>query len=169
MAAACFYHLRCLRQIRRCVREEVITRLVLALVISRFDYCNSLLARLPLCTTESLQRVQNAAAWLIFELSPSEQAYSSYIGYPYAGTSSFNYVALCTHLSPDAAQCIWGASCNPLHICIPVCDCHLSTSLYRGHGTSSTSGPSLTPARLHGTHCRAISVKQSILTVLGSS
>jgi len=48
------------------------TRLVLALVISRLDYCNSLLAGLPLCTTELLQRVQNAIAQLIFELSPSE-------------------------------------------------------------------------------------------------
>ena len=71
-AAACFYHLRRLRQIRRRVGEEVTTRLVIALVISRLDYCNSLLAGLPLCTIEPLQRVQNAAARLIFELSPSE-------------------------------------------------------------------------------------------------
>ena len=72
MATACFYHLRRLRQIRRRVGEEVTTRLVLALLISRFDYCNSLLAVLPLCTTETPQHVQNAAARLIFELSPSE-------------------------------------------------------------------------------------------------
>jgi len=42
------------------------------LVISRLDYCNSLLAGPPLCTTEALQRVRNAAARLIFDLSPSE-------------------------------------------------------------------------------------------------
>ena len=99
-------HLRRLRQIRRRVGEEVTTRLVLALVIPRLDYCNSLLlAKFPLYTREPLQRVQSAAARLIFELSPSEhinQAYSSYIGYPYAGASSLNYVALCTQLSPDA-------------------------------------------------------------------
>ena len=51
---------------------------------------------------------------------------------------------------------------------VPVCDRHLPTSLYRGQGPSSASGPSLMPARLHGTHCRAISVKQSILLVLGA-
>ena len=101
--------------------EEVTTQLVCALVISRLDYCNSLLAGLPVCTTEPLQRVQNAAARLIFELSlsgTSHQAYSSYIGYPYAGASSLNYVALCTQLSPDAIQRIWRASCKQLHSCI---------------------------------------------------
>jgi len=65
VATACFYHLRGLRQIRRRVGEEVTTRLILALVIPRLDYCNSLLAGLPLCTTEALQRVQNTAARLI--------------------------------------------------------------------------------------------------------
>ena len=84
MAAACFYHLRHLRQIRRRVEEEVTTRLyiVIALVISRLDYCNSLLARLPLCTIEPLQRVQNAAARLIFELSPSEHITPSLLQLP---------------------------------------------------------------------------------------
>jgi len=78
----------------------------------------SLLARLPLCTVEPLQCAQNAAARLIFELSPSEHMtpnYCSYIGCPYAGASSLNYVALCMQLSPDAVQCIWGASCNQPH------------------------------------------------------
>jgi len=62
IATACLYHLRRLRQIRRCVGEAVTTRLVIALVISRLDYCNSLLAGLLLCTIEPLQCVQNAAA-----------------------------------------------------------------------------------------------------------
>ena len=39
--------LRHLRQIRRRVGREVTTRLVLELVLSRLDYCNSLLAGLP--------------------------------------------------------------------------------------------------------------------------
>ena len=60
-----------LGQIRRRVGEEVTTRLVIAPVISRLDYCNSLLAGLPLCAIQPLQRVQNAAARLIFEPSPS--------------------------------------------------------------------------------------------------
>ena len=68
VAATCFYQLRRLRQIRRRVGQDVTIQLVMALVISRLDYCNSVLAALPLSTLYQLQRVQNAAARLVFEL-----------------------------------------------------------------------------------------------------
>jgi len=51
VAAICYYHLRRLRQIRRRVGSEVTIRLVLALIMSRIDYCNSALASLPHSTT----------------------------------------------------------------------------------------------------------------------
>jgi len=70
MATVCFHHLRRLRQIRRRVGTEVTIRLVLAVVISRLDYCNSVLAGVPLATLGPLQRVQDATARLIFELTP---------------------------------------------------------------------------------------------------
>ena len=44
IAGACFYHLRRLRHIRRRVGQDVAVRLILALVISRLDYCNSVYA-----------------------------------------------------------------------------------------------------------------------------
>jgi len=72
VAAICYYHLRRLRQTRRRVGIEVTMRLVLALIMSRIDYCNSALAGLPQTTIASLQRVQNAAASLVFELGPKE-------------------------------------------------------------------------------------------------
>ena len=72
VAATCFYHLRRLRQIRRRVGTEVTIRLVLAVVMSRVDYCNSTLAGLPQSTLAPLQRVQNAAARLVFELGSRE-------------------------------------------------------------------------------------------------
>jgi len=53
VASVCFYHIRRLRQIRRRVgqdSQEVTTRLVLAMVTTRLDYCNSILARLPQST-----------------------------------------------------------------------------------------------------------------------
>jgi len=77
--ASCHYHLRRLRQIRRCVGNEVTIRLVLALVISRLDYCHSLLAGLPRSTLAPLQRVQNAAARLVFELDPRDHVTASLI------------------------------------------------------------------------------------------
>jgi hypothetical protein len=71
-ASSCFYQLRRLRQIRRRVGTEVTERLVAAFITSRLDYCNALLAALPQSTLEPLQRVQNAAARLIFELGQRE-------------------------------------------------------------------------------------------------
>ena len=72
ISAACFYHIRRLRQARRRVGQEVTQQLVLTLIMSRLDYCNSVLAGLPMSTLQSLQRVQNAAARLVFGLSRSE-------------------------------------------------------------------------------------------------
>jgi len=79
VAAACFCHLHKLRQIRRRVGMEVTVRLVLALITSRLDYCNSLLAGVPQSTVNVLQRVQNAAAWLIFNLGPRDHVSDSLI------------------------------------------------------------------------------------------
>jgi len=68
VVSSCCFQLRRLLQIRRCAGEEVIKRLVTgltALVLSRLDYCNAVLAGLPESTIRPLQRVQNAAACLI--------------------------------------------------------------------------------------------------------
>jgi hypothetical protein len=64
----CFYQLRRLRPIRRLLGRHVAQRLVSAFVLSRIDYCNSLLADLPTSTLAPLQRCQNAAARLVLNL-----------------------------------------------------------------------------------------------------
>jgi len=68
VAAVCFFHIRRLRQIRRHVGKDVTIRLVLALITLRLDYCNSVFAGLLQSTLEPLQRVQNTAARLVFDL-----------------------------------------------------------------------------------------------------
>jgi len=77
--AVCYYHLRRLRQIRRRAGSEVTVRLVQASIISRLDYCNSVLAALPESTIQPLEHVQNAAARLIFGLRTSDHITASLI------------------------------------------------------------------------------------------
>lgn len=72
IVSSCFFQLRRLRQIRRSAGEEVTKRLVVALVLSRLDYCNAALAGLPASTIRPLQRVQNAAARLITNTKQSD-------------------------------------------------------------------------------------------------
>ena len=69
VTSICYYHLRRLRQIRNYVSRDIMIQLVISLVISRIDYCNSVLVGLPASTLAPLQRVQNAVAWLILGLS----------------------------------------------------------------------------------------------------
>jgi len=70
--SCCFATLRQLRTIRRSVPLPVFQLLVVALVLSRLDYCNSLLINLPASLIQRLQSVQNAAARLIFHMRRSE-------------------------------------------------------------------------------------------------
>ena len=71
-ASRCFAVLRQLRAIRRQVPTAVFQSLIIALVLSRLDYCKSVLLRLPANLIQRLQSVQNAAARLIFCIRRSE-------------------------------------------------------------------------------------------------
>ena len=55
-----------IQRIRPPLKREAAQLLVL--VISRLDYCNSLLAGLPASAITPFQRIQNAAACLVFNL-----------------------------------------------------------------------------------------------------
>jgi len=71
-ARICFFHLRRIRQVRRCLNETCRRILVQALVISRLDYCNSVLSGLPSSTLQPLSSVLHTAARLIKDLSPRD-------------------------------------------------------------------------------------------------
>ncbi len=65
-ARSCRFALHNIRKIRPFLTEHAAQLLVQALVISRLDYYNALLAGLPSNTIKPLQMIQNAAARLVF-------------------------------------------------------------------------------------------------------
>ena len=61
-----------LRTVRRQVPTSVFQSLIVALVLSQLDYCNSVLFGLPANLIQRLQSVQNAVDRLIFRIRRSE-------------------------------------------------------------------------------------------------
>ncbi|KAI5098273.1 sodium- and chloride-dependent creatine transporter 1 [Silurus meridionalis] len=68
VARSCRFLLYNIRRIRPFLSTQVAQVLVQSLVISKLDYCNSLLAGFPLNTIRPEQMIQNAAAQLVFNL-----------------------------------------------------------------------------------------------------
>jgi len=68
MARSCRIALYNLRKIRPLLTHEAAQILVQALVITRLNFCKSLLAGLSTSAIQPLQRIQNAAARLVFKL-----------------------------------------------------------------------------------------------------
>ena len=56
------FHLHAIRQARKFLPFDTAVALIISLVLSRIDYCNSLLCRLPNCLISKLQSLQNRAA-----------------------------------------------------------------------------------------------------------
>ncbi len=65
-ARSCRFALHNIRKIRPFLTEHAAQLLVQALVVSRLDYCNTLLAGLPANTIKPLQMIQNTAARMVF-------------------------------------------------------------------------------------------------------
>ena len=64
---ASFLELRRIASIRKYLSTKATARLVQAMVISRLDYCNSILTGLPKDELKRLQRIQNNAARLVYK------------------------------------------------------------------------------------------------------
>jgi len=73
VVSSCWYHIRRLRQVSHCIGQDVMKQLASAFILSRLDYCNSILAGLPKSTIATLQRVQNAAARMVLNLRPRDR------------------------------------------------------------------------------------------------
>jgi len=162
MAAICHYHLRHLRQIRRRVGQEVTTRLVLAMVISRLDYCNAALAGLPQATIAPQQRVQNSAARLIFKPSSREHV-NPYLlqlhWLPMWWCIQFKLCCIMHSVSYDTSPAYLTNIVDPLvpaiHALVYVQHRRLTTRC-SGCALSSRNKRSRTQDRPHGTDCPKI-------------
>jgi len=100
VAASCYYHPCRVRQVHRGVDGEVVTRLVFALIVSRIDYGNSVLAGLPQSTIAPLYNGYRTPliAWSSSSAhaSMSPSVFFSCTGFRSAGESSSSYAVLCT-------------------------------------------------------------------------
>ena len=62
---ACYFHIRALRHIRPSLTTEASKTIAAAIVGSRLDFCNSLLAGTSVSNLTRLQFVQNTLAWVV--------------------------------------------------------------------------------------------------------
>ena len=61
------FHLHAIRQARTFLPFDTAVALIISLVLSRIDYCNSLLCRLPNCLISKFQSLQNRAAKTVLQ------------------------------------------------------------------------------------------------------
>ena len=72
LAGTANFEHRCINSIRQYLSVEATQKLVSAFVMSRLDYCNSLLYGCPQYLISRLQKVQNNAARLIFKVPKTD-------------------------------------------------------------------------------------------------
>jgi len=70
---ACFVALHQIRSVQRSLSRHALLTLVRALIVSKVDYCNSVLAGIPGQLQDRLQSVLNSAARLVFSARWSER------------------------------------------------------------------------------------------------
>jgi hypothetical protein len=143
----CFYHLRQLRVIRRSLTVDTAHSLVRALVHSRLDYCNGVLAGMHQYQYDRLQSVLRAAARLVLRLpkwaSVSEAMRTKLHWLPYPERVEFK---LCSTIY----KCLHNSAPQYLiELCIPVATlpgrCHLRSAacgdLFVPATSTKTIGP----------------------------
>ena len=100
IAQTCYFELRRLASIRRFLTSTATATLVPAFVLSRIDYCNSLLFGSTHDVTSNLQRIQNYAARVILCL-PKSSSITTHLKslhwLPVKVRSTYKIACLCYH------------------------------------------------------------------------
>ena len=106
IARTCYFVLHHLASIRRFLTSTATTTLVSAFVLSRINYCNSLLFDSTHDLTSHLQRIQNYAARVILCLSKSSSItahLNSLHWLPVKVRSTYKMACLCYHCHSSTA------------------------------------------------------------------
>ena len=106
IAQTCYFELRRLASIRRFLTSTATATLVTAFVLSRIDYCNSLLFGSTHDVTSHLQRIQNNAARVILRLPMSSSItihLKSLHWLPVKVRSTYKTACLCYHCHSSTA------------------------------------------------------------------
>ena len=106
IARTCYFELRRLASIRRFLTSTATATLVSAFVLSRIDYCNSLLFDSTHDVTSHLQRIQNYAARVILRLPMSSSLtihLKSLHWLPVKVRSTYKIACLCYHCHSSTA------------------------------------------------------------------
>ena len=106
IARTCYFELRRLAYIRRFLTSTATATLVSAFVLSRIDYCNSLLFGSTLDVTSHLQRIQNYAARVILRLPMSSRItihLKSLHWLPVKVRTTYKIACLCYHCHSSTA------------------------------------------------------------------
>ena len=106
IARTCYFELRNLASIRRFLTGTATAKLVSAFVLSRIDYCNSLLFGSTHFVTSHLQRIQNYAARVILRLAKSSNITThlkSLHWLPVKVRNTYKIACLCYHCHSSTA------------------------------------------------------------------
>ena len=106
IARTCYFELRSLVSIRRFLTSTATATLVSAFVLSRIDYCNSLLFGSTHDVTSHLQRIQNYATRVILCLPKSSSMtihLKSLHWFPVKVRSTYKIACLCYHCHSSTA------------------------------------------------------------------
>ena len=113
-APTCYFELRCLASIRGFMASTANATLVCSFVLSRIDYCYSLLSDSSLDVTCHLQQILNYSAHVILRVPKSANITAHLISLPWPtvkARSTYNISCLCYHFhnstAPSYATDMW--------------------------------------------------------------
>ena len=130
IARTCYFELRCLASIRRFLTSTATATLVSAFVLSRIDYCNSLLFGSTHDVTSHLQRIQNYAARVILRLPRS---------------SNITTHLKSLHWLTVRVRSTYKITCLCYHCYSSTTPSYVTDMLLKSHHTQATLAPAHTP------------------------